>query len=55
MFISDVIYHYIATNKVLLNKIIIHHINVVAKQHSDNLFSFKKYFIRTAKLYICTV
>ena len=38
-------------------KIIIHHINDVTKppRSLNNLLSFKKYFIRIAKLYICMV
>ena len=41
----------------LLTKIIIHHINDVIKpsRSHTSLFSFKKYFIRIFKLYICLV
>ena len=33
-----------------MEKVIIHHINVVIKPLKNNLFSFKKDFIRTAKV-----
>ena len=51
------LYHYIATNKVLLNKIFYINIDFVTKppRTFDNSFSFKEYFIRKVKLNICIV
>ena len=49
------IYYYITT-KVLLNKSYYSSYNCYLTTHnSDNLFSFKKYVIRIAELYICIV
>ena len=51
------VYHYVAANKVLLNKKYCSSYKLCWKttHNSDNLFSFKTYFIRIAKLYICPV
>ena len=51
------IYHYVAANIVLQNKVIIHHTKVISKplRTLDNSFFIKIYFIRMAKLYICIV
>ena len=57
LYMYTCIYHYIAANKVLLDKNIIHHINVVTNPSRTLTihFLFKKYYIRIAKLYIFTV
>ena len=50
--------HHIKLNSTVANKmLLIRHINDVTKPHRTLtfLFSFKKYFIRIVKLYICFV
>ena len=48
-----VIYHYISSNIVLYKEHSSYKCCYYTTQNSDNLFSFKKYFVGIAKLYIC--
>ena len=43
------VYHYIAANKGLYNKMIIHHINVKTKPHRTVTFFFSKIFHKNSQ------